>query len=210
MKLENSLFTEKEMEPLIKSISYNQESIIQSIIHLYLPAGKIQLDPCYNRGGFYKSGKIPAPDYKFDIEPLYGIKGDSRNLPLPDKSIESEIFDPPFITYPGKSMINRMSIFGSFRTYRELKEMYRDSLIDSYRVLKPGGILIVKCQDGTTGNNLEMVHIDAVILPCRKIGFREIDFFILLSKQRIERRDMVQRHSRKYHSYFIVFQKGRK
>ena len=204
------LFSDKEMEPLIKSISYSQDSILQSIVHLHILSGKIHCDPCYNKGGFYKSGIIAAPELISDINPIHGVSVyDSRILPYKNKSIESILFDPPFITYSGKEAYHRMRSYGSFQSRKELRDMYRDSFQEFNRILQPNGILIVKCQDGTYGPDLDLIHIDAVILPCRVIGFEVIDLFILLSKGRPERRDCIQRHSRKYHSYFIVLKKGK-
>ena len=203
------LFSEKEMRSLIKSISYNQDSIIQSIIELYIPEGKIELDPCYGKGCFYKSGKIQTPKYRFDIRPAVNeVKPcNCKNLPFEDNSINSIIFDPPFIAYPGKNLIKKLKRYGTFRTYNDLKNMYKESFKEFYRILKRDGILIIKCQDATFGRDIIFIHIDDVIIPCRQIGFKEVDLFILLSKGRIENRDGKQRHSRKYHCYFIVFKK---
>lgn len=212
MILQPEIFTEEETRPLIKSISFSQTAILKSIIYLYLPGGKIQVDPCYNKGGFYQSGEIPEPDYIFDIEESYEKPEtrDCRNLPYFDNVINSIIFDPPFLTYPGKKLIKGMKRFGSFRTQRELSRMYRQSEKEFYRVLRPGGILIVKCQDGTYGPYFVCTHVNDVINPCVELGFRQLDLFILLSKGRAENRKGTQRMSRKYHSYFIVFEKGKK
>ena len=208
LKPDNFLFPEKEMKPLIKSTSYSQDSILQSIIHLHIPSGKIDCDPCYRTGGFYKSGKILAPEKISDINPIHGIPvHDCRCLPYRNHSVKSIIFDPPFITYAGKNGYHHMRKYGSFRNKTELMEMYYCSFKEFNLILEEDGILIVKCQDGTYGPDLFLSHVDAVILPCRKLGFKEIDFFILLSKGRPERRDCIQRHARKYHSYFIVFKK---
>ena len=205
-----TLFHPEEIKPLIKSTSYDQESILNSIIELYIPEGAFQVDPCYNRGVFYKSGRVLEPKYKFDINPIvYGVKKcDCRSLPFSDGKIDSIIFDPPFITYPGKKMTKKLSIFGSFKTGKDLHEMYKHSFKEFFRILKLNGILAVKCQDSTYGPDFHSTHIDDVILPCREIGFKEIDLFVLLSKQRIENRNGKQRRARKYHSYFIVFKKG--
>jgi len=205
----NSLFPSSETKPLIRSYSFDQVSIIRSIIELYIPAGRIDLDPCYNRGGFYKSGEIKLPFYKLDINPIYGAVGDSRNLPFQNETIGSTIFDPPFLTYPDKKKSCKMTLFGSFRTYKDLHEMYYSSFQEFYRIMLPAGILIVKCQDSTIGSNFVSVVTKSVINPCEELGFKQIDMFILLSKQRIENRTKTQRMSRKYHSYFVVFRKGK-
>jgi len=208
LKSDKFLFSEEEMKPLIKSYSFCQDSILQSIIHLYIPSGKIECDPCYRTGGFYKSGKISAPEKISDINPIHGVPvHDCRKLPYENNSTNSLIFDPPFITYPGKKCLNKLREYGSFRTKSERNEMYNSSFIEFNRIFKKNGILIVKCQDSSYGPDIDMVHIDSVILPCRKIGFTVIEFGILLSKGRIERRDCIQKHLRKYHSYFVVFKK---
>lgn len=210
MKLEAEyLFTEKKMTPLIRSVSYNQDTILQSIIYLHIPAGKIQVDPCFGRGGFYRTGKIEIPAYCFDIEPARPgvLEADCRELPFENNSINNLIFDPPWLTYPGKNRCKKLKHYGFFKNEKTLRKMYRESFSEFFRILKKNGVLIVKCQDGTFGPDISLHHIDAVVLPCRQIGFKVIDLFVLLSKQRIEKRTFIQRHSRKYHCYFLVFKK---
>lgn len=46
---------------MIKSLSFNQQQIIQDIISLYIPSGKIDIDPTYSKGIFYKNSPFPAP-----------------------------------------------------------------------------------------------------------------------------------------------------
>lgn len=83
-------------EEIIKSISYNQEEIIKWIIALYCPNG-IELDPTYSKGNFYKN--IPEPKYKFDLFPQNDdvVRADCRELPVKSGSIQSIMFDPPFV-----------------------------------------------------------------------------------------------------------------
>jgi hypothetical protein len=75
---------------VVKSISYDQPEIIKAILHLHVPAGRIDCDPTYSKGNFYKNTGIESPRYKFDIEPIEGVEfGDSRNLPLINNSIKA-------------------------------------------------------------------------------------------------------------------------
>ena len=91
---------------MVKSISYDQSEIIKWILELHVPSKKIDCDPTYSIGNFYKNTGINAPKYKYDINPQVPEVelGDSRNIPLPDNSIECEMFDPPFLATTGKSL----------------------------------------------------------------------------------------------------------
>ena len=135
---------------LIRSISYDQQEIINNILALYNCSDAIDLDPCYNLGMFYKNGVVNAPRYKSDIKPLLqGVKKwDVRDLPFKNE-LQCIIFDPPFIV-SGKTSKMAMR-YGAFENVTELKEFYRDSFISLQRALKNKGLLIVKCQDFVNG-----------------------------------------------------------
>ena len=91
------LFTLKKQEQLIKSVAPNQNTIIENIIKLYIPAGQIECDLTFSTGGFYKRN-IPLPTYKFDKYPIdETIKPLDEIVYLNDNSLNSIITDPPFI-----------------------------------------------------------------------------------------------------------------
>lgn len=201
------------MKNIIKSVSYDQEEIIQNIIDLYIPKGEIDCDPTYSKGNFYKSG-IKEPLYKFDVNPIEGVTyADCRHLPLGDSSLGSLIFDPPFLATTGKSLsstdnnniINKR--FTVFPNEKTLHYFYIESLREFYRVLKEKGILIFKCQDKISSGKQYLSHV-FIINEAIKIGFYPKDLFILLAKNRIIANwQRNQKHARKYHSYFLVFEK---
>ena len=84
---------------IIKSLNDSQENIIRDVIELHSPNGFIDLDPCYSKGQFYKNGIVAQPKMKFDLTPQTEdtIQANSDNLPLKDKSINTIMFDPPFV-----------------------------------------------------------------------------------------------------------------
>lgn len=204
---------------MIKSISYDQSEIIKWILQLHVPTGKIDCDPTYSIGNFYKNTGIDEPTYKFDIVPqVDGVEyGDSRNLPLGNESINCLMFDPPFLATTGKSLsenndnniINKR--FGVYPSEQELHQFYADSLKEAHRVLTDKGILIFKCQDKISSGKQYMshcfIHDEAV-----KIGFYPKDLFILLAKNRLVADWQLknQKNARKFHSYFWVFEKTNK
>ena len=95
--------------------------------------------------------------------------------------------------------------FTIFKDFDELKNMYFNSLKEFYRILKKRGIVIFKCQD-YTDSKTTMTHCH-VFNWAEQNGFYAKDVFILFSKNRIFNPNVEQRHSRKFHSYYWVFQK---
>ena len=203
---------------LIKSVSYDQSEIIKNILKLHVPKGKIDCDPTYSTGNFYNKTGIERPEYSFDIIPQSDgvLKADARNLPLENESIDCMILDPPFLATTGKSLsqgdnniINRR--FGVYSSEVSLHKCYEDMMKEAYRVLRPNGILIFKCQDKVSSGKQYMSHV-FVMNKAVDIGFYPKDLFILIAKTRIVARwqEKNQKNARKYHSYFWVFQKNNK
>jgi hypothetical protein len=205
---QNNLFGKK----VISSISYDEQEIIRDILYLHTDNKKIDCDPTYSIGNFYKKG-IEQPEYKFDKFPqIEGvIEATSDKLPLKDSSIRTIMFDPPFViggeTYDksveGSCIISKR--FTQFGSFEKLKKMYLDSLREFARVLVMGGIVIFKCQDCVCGGLNHFTH-SWVMNEAIKMGFYPKDLFILLARNRIND-GRKQQHARKYHSYFWVFKK---
>lgn len=200
---------------VIKSTSDSQFEIIKNIINLYIPKGKIDCDTTYSTGNFYNNTGIKQPTHKFDLYPQVEnvIEADCRHLPLEDSSLESIMFDPPFIAnQPSSKNIEDNTIgliskrFGYYKSIPILWDMYKEALQEFYRILKDDGVLIFKCQDTVSSGKQYLSHI-YIINEAIKLGYYPKDMFILTAKNRILGLCKQQLHSRKYHSYFIVFQK---
>ena len=203
------------MTDLIKSISYDQGEIIRNILKLHVPEGKIDCDPTFSTGAFYNGTDIALPQYRYDISPQRSdvVQADARYLPLADSSISCMMLDPPFLATKGKSLhsdygniINRR--FGVYPDEKSLHQCYSDMLSEAYRVLKPGGILVFKCQDKVSSGKQYLSHV-FIINEAVRIGFYPKDLFVLLAKSRLVANwQRNQKHSRKYHSYLLVLQKS--
>jgi len=195
---------------IISTINYNQEDIILDIINLHIPSKTIDIDPTFSKGNFYKSGKIPSPTLKFDLFPQTNetIASDAANLPIGGESVNSIMFDPPFIVgHTQKTTGIIATRFNSFRYIQDLWEWYDRCLIEFYRILKKNGVLIFKCQDTVSSGKQWLSHVH-IINEAEKLGFYSKDIFILLAKNRIiGHNHRNQKHGRKFHSYFLVFEK---
>ena len=140
------------------------------------------------------------------------VQADCRALALKDASLNSLIVDLPFLATTGPSLkkaegniINRR--FGVYPSEKALSELYQQTIVESWRLLKPGGVLVMKCQDKVSSGKQYMMHCDVHKWACEQ-GFGVLDFFILLAHSRLVANwQRNQKHARKYHAYFWVFNK---
>jgi hypothetical protein len=197
---------------VIRSLYFTQEEILRAIQALHIK-GDFECDMTFGNGSFWKD--IGRPNHCFDITPLCDgvIEADSRMLPLEPSSLNNCVFDPPFLTYvkAGRNhkegKVAMTARFGGYYRYDELEDHYRGTLSEAYRVLKPGGVMVFKCQDIIHNHRMHCTHLN-VCNWAEYEGFRLIDLFILAAKHRMPSPQKgTQRHARIWHSYFLVFQK---
>ena len=196
-----------------KTLSFDQQEILGWIRALHCPEG-FDVDATYGNGGFY-SNPSEKPVYCFDAdESLLGcVTAKSEALPLPDESVGSIVFDPPFLTYVrqnregnGKMVMARR--FAGYWRYDELETHYRASLKEFARVLRKKGVVVFKCQDIIHNHRMHATHIN-VVAWAAEMGFRLKDLYILGAKHRMPRpnRKGPPQHARIFHSYFLVLEK---
>ena len=204
-----------EKPEVVRSVYFDQDEILRGIMRLHSPKG-FDCDMTYGNGQFWKN--LPQPRLKFDIDPqVAGVQqACSRMLPLEAESLRSVVFDPPFLTYvragrEGNGSMVMAKRFAGYWRYDELEDHYRDTISEAYRVLKPGGVLVFKCQDIIHNHKMHCTHAN-VIFWAEIEGFRLADLFVLPAKHRLPspNRAGTQKHARIFHSYFLVFERGRK
>ena len=88
-----------------KSFSFDEQELIQWILQLHCKF-PIELDPTYSKGNFYK-GNFPEPVHKFDLYPQVPgvLQANAEDIPLVSDSINTIMFDPPFLATTGKSLL---------------------------------------------------------------------------------------------------------
>jgi hypothetical protein len=199
------------MTRIIKSISDNEDEILLGIIQLHNDGHPFCADVCHNVGGFYRSGAVPRPAIRFDIAPILAdvIKADACALPLGNMSVSSIVFDPPFMFNPHGKALEKNAAAGRytmFPTWGDLERTYKGALDEFHRVLKPKGIVAFKCQDYTDAKTT-MTHC-LVYQWAMERGFYAKDLFIRYRNHGPAYNPALkQRHARKFHSYWWVFQK---
>ena len=198
-------------ETVVRTVYTDQHEIIRSIDKLYLKQG-VECDPTYSKGVFYRGAGISQPKYKFDLYPQTEdtVQASADNLPLENGVLSNLMFDPPFMAgftkpKPTGLMGNR---FHGFRYIPDLWKWYDACLVEFYRVLKPKGVLVFKCQDTVSSGKNWFTHV-YVMNRAVDAGFYPRDMFVLTAKNRIIGHNHGnQKHARKFHSYFWVFEKA--
>ena len=210
-----STFDVSNNDTIIKSVSYDQQEILNWIIRLYIPAGYIECDFTFSIGVMWSGNRLVTPQWRFDKFPKQGMFKEGGVLDLKDAdrliedgTLHSSIIDLPFLVTKRKwtktSKIAQR--FNSFDNMDEAAEANIHLLELAYRKLKNKGILIMKTQDCYTEGRQIWFH-RFVEEWAEEIGFKLIDMFILAAKSRMLGNGLNQRVARKYHSYFFVFQK---
>ncbi|MGK2882584.1 MAG: DNA methyltransferase [Mycobacterium sp.] len=191
--------------------------VFPAILDLYAGTGAIVADVTYGTGAFWR--KVNRPDLQLLATDL-STGTDCRALPYADASIDVVVLDPPYMHTPGQGAHvghqnfetyyrnNAIAADGSAKYHEAVLALYFDAGKEAARVLKDGGILIVKCQDEVCANRQRLTHVE-IINEYQGYGFCAEDLFVVTRSGRPGLSRMIrQRHARKNHSYFLVFWKA--
>ncbi len=195
---------------IVTTVVTSDQEAIKNIQRLNLRGAQFDLDPTYSKGVFWKG--LQGPRLKFDLYPqVSGVEqADACKLPLDDWSVDSIMFDPPFIAKNTTTRTPNGKIemrFGGYDTVDLLWEFYWDALIEFRRLLRPQGFLVFKCQDVVSGGKQHWSHCE-VWGMARDIGYTAKDLYIKVNRNILISPNMAhQQHARRTHSYFWVFQR---
>lgn len=197
---------------VVRSTYDNQLDVIDAIVALHAPDG-FDCDLTFGGGMFWK--RHPRPKFCYDLDPQQPgvVEACSMDIPHDDGVLGNIMFDPPFLTYvrekrSGNGAMVMSKRFSGYWRYDELAAHYSATFAEAFRVMRRGAVLAVKCQDIVHNHSLHPTHINAVGWAANA-GFRLKDLFVLTASHRMPspNRKGAQKHSRIFHSYFLVFVK---
>ena len=81
---------------------------------------------------------------------------DARAIPYGDRSFDVVVFDPPYANRGTAKTREIDTRFGTneYRSPAAVESLLVDGTVEALRVVVPGGIVLVKCQDATVANKL--------------------------------------------------------
>jgi len=204
-------------ELIFSAYHATNDEVFPHVLKLYVPEGSLVADVTYGRGVFWK--QIPRGGYDVRATDLRdGV--DCRKLPYGDTTFDCVVFDPPYMHTPGGTAHQNHQNFehyyfnngtenGGKKYHEAVLDLYFRGAREAYRVLKPDGIYIVKCQDEVCANQQRLTHVE-IINEFATMGFVVEDLFVVLRKNKPGVSRMLRQiHARKNHSYFLVFRKAR-
>lgn len=195
--------------------------VFPQILALHVADGATIADVTFGKGVFWNEVE-PDRYRRLATDLKTGV--DCRELPYEDESLDCVVLDPPYMEglfRRASSQLAGGSTHAAFRgNYSNGKRTtggpkYHEAVLDLYfragdearRVLKPLGVLIVKCQDEVSANRQRLTHVE-IINRYEAHGFYTKDLFVVVRRNRPAVSCLKkQAHARKNHSYFLVFVK---
>ena len=191
------------------------------ILGLHVPTGATVADVTYGGGVFWRN----VPPGMYDLLATDIADGtDCRKLPYESGAIDCVVLDPPYMEGFFRRKASHKAGAGTHAAFRNfysngdesadgpkwhqaVLDLYVKAGREAHRVLRPNGVLIVKCQDEVSANRQWLTHLE-IINDYATLGFYAKDLFVVVRENRPGvSRLKKQVHARKNHSYFIVLVK---
>ncbi|MHC4424605.1 MAG: DNA methyltransferase [Planctomycetota bacterium] len=195
--------------------------VFPQVLSLHVPEGSLVADVTYGKGVFWRS--VPRDKYVVkDSDIADGT--DCRDLPYQTESIDCVVLDPPYMEGFFRKQNHQKAGSGTHKAFREhysngnekvegpkwhaaVIDLYCSAGKEAHRVLRDGGVFIVKCQDEVSANRQNLTHIE-IVNEYEEMGFYTKDLFVVLRTNRPGvSRLKKQVRARKNRSDFLVFVK---
>lgn len=195
------------------STARNNGELIEECVKLgYLTDDMVTLDPTYGLGRFWtrwRPAALEASDLDPDKSPI-GRSIDFTNLPWSDNEFDAVVFDPPYklngtSTGTGGASCDADYGVSQYQSWQDRMRLCIDGITECHRVLKPGGHLLVKCQDQVCSGHVRWQTIEFAGHAV-ELGSRLVDQLHLPS-YRPQPAGRRQIHARRNYSTLLVLQK---
>lgn len=177
----------------------------------YLHDDMVTLDPTWGLGRFWTlwtPRQLVAHDLDAEKSPAGSV--DFTDMPYSPRSFDAVVFDPPFKlngaggSHPSDSAYGVADTWGG--GWQGRHALIRAGITECVRVLRPGGTLLVKCQDQVCSGQVRWQTREFAD-HAEGLGCRLVDQLHLLG-HRPQPAGRRQVHARRNYSTLLVLRKG--
>lgn len=196
-------------------------ALIQAVFHMHVwpkkwahgPDGPQVMDVTYGKGLWWKWLLAVPPGFEFTSHDMKHDGVDFTDLPEPDESMDVIAFDPDYVAPGGRDTSTipdfneRYGLNDPYESPASLQAHINAGLSECARVLRPQGILLVKCSTYISSGKpwLGEYHTIGHGLD---IGLKVEDIFVHISGTGPQpKRETRQQHARSNSSRLIVFRR---
>lgn len=192
------------------------------ILELYVPDGQRILDMTYGKGVFWRNVDLSKYTAVFnDIDPNTTAEFSYDFRDLPDDwsdRFDAVVLDPPYqegnrTEKRGSDLKKALDDRYKVLTDDGVKSVegifalrYSPGMLEGQRVLRQGGIMIVKCQDHVESGRNKWIHLWIADFA-KEMSMDIVDLFVMVRSGGVPMRHKHQIHARKNHSFWWVFRK---
>lgn len=186
------------------------------VASLWIRPNDVLMDATFGRGLFWTHYHHPGPFIKHDLHTVDGV--DFRQLPEPDGSVDCVAYDPPYTSIGGRATTtlpdfnDRYGLLDAPRNPEDLRDLIAAGVKECARVLVPGGRLVAKTADYISSGKYQC-GLKHLFDSGADADLDIVDLFIHHSgmgpqpKTNLDGTPRRQVHSRRCHSYCVVFRK---
>jgi hypothetical protein len=177
----------------------------------YLKDTDFILDPTWGRGGWWR---VWLPERNaLGLDRSFDPDWDFRKMDrFADETFDAVAFDPPYVCVGGRATSGIQGMHDAYGmgdtplTPALVQQDIDLGLLESFRVVKKGGIVLCKCQSyissGKLWPGLFFTYESAV-----KIGFQVVDHLVHIAGPRPQPERVGQQHARRNHSDLLVLRR---
>jgi len=200
------------MRPVLAAGGWHTNAALIADVHRlgYILNTDRVLDPTYGRGLWWSEYRPPLLEWS-DI--ATGV--DFRFLPHVANTFDVVAYDPPYVCVGGRETTTLVDYFERYGmadapyTPKVLQTLMNAGLAECARVVKPGGLILMKCQDYITSGKLwPGTHHSATYAI--DLGLTIHDRFEHIAGVRPQPPNRRQVHARRNLSTLFVFRKTKK
>jgi hypothetical protein len=216
VSIAEQLDVRRQYEPL-GSVWFGEDDaeLLEKLLCFYPRAApRLILDATVNGGRFWRGSTRPVIGLDIDSKHRPAVCGDNAMMPFSAETFDVVVYDPPHIPNQGRDKSKDFNVrFGlGSRSAKEngytFAHTYPAFMAEAWRVLEGEGVLLCKITDYVHNHRYQWAHLD-LIQAGRSAGFLACDCIVKVRKGPIiDPKWKVAHHTRRQHSYWIIFRKS--